>query len=140
MGFKHCRRRKAVQGFRLWARFAMGGLFVSAALFPAAPAIAGDWRIVSWNDEFVLYLDYATIRRVGPVTAYQSKVMYIKDPNLAELQSTVEMHCNRKQYRNLRVSAISRVGGIESVAAVKEWRKLEPGTNVEREFLIVCTG
>lgn len=109
-----------------------------AAASLAEPAAAADWRIVSWNDEFVLYVDHSTIRWAGSVAAYQSKVTYVKDPKLAELHTTVEVRCERRQYRNLRVSAIARAGEIESLAASKAWHKLEPGTNAEREFQIVC--
>lgn len=126
--------KACVDAVRATLRFMLG----SIAALSASPAIAGDWRIVSWNDEFVLYLDYATIRQLGAATAYQSKVLYMKDPNWAELQSTVEMRCNQKEYRNLRVSGISKEGASETVTVSKEWRKLQPGTNVEREFLIVC--
>lgn len=113
------------------------GLAVCAGLV-ATPALAADWRIVSWNEEFVLYLDHEAIRRDGPVASYQSKILYLKDPALAELRARVEMRCNERKYRNLEVWALSRTGGLEAARVAKDWRKLEPGTNIEREFVIVC--
>lgn len=113
------------------------GLAVCAGLV-ATPAHAADWRIVSWNDEFVLYLDHEAIRRDGASASYQSKILYLKDPVLAELQARVEMRCDKQEYRNLEVWALSRTGGLEATRVAKSWRKLEPGTNIEREFVIVC--
>lgn len=108
------------------------------AMLSAAPVGAADWRIVSWNDEFVLYLDYGSIEHSGRGASYESRVLYLKDPTMTELRSRVEVVCGRREYRNSRISALLRSGKEETVKALTGWQRLQPGTNAEREFLIAC--
>lgn len=109
------------------------------ALLLGAPAGATDWRIVSWNDEFVLYLDYGSIRHSTNGASYQSKVVYLKDSAVSELSSQVKVSCGRGRYRTTRISARLRSGKAETAKALTGWQKPQPGTNAEREFLIACT-
>lgn len=113
------------------------GLACCAVLL-GTPAGAADWRIVSWNDEFVLYLDYGSIRHSTNHASYQSRVVYLKDPAVFELSSQVEVICRKGRYRTTRISARLRSGGTETAKALTGWQKPQLGTNAEREFLIAC--
>lgn len=108
------------------------------ALFLAASAGAEDWRIVNWNEEFVLYVDHDTIKNVSGTAAYASKVVFLKDETLSELYSKVEVRCGERLYRNLSVSAVSKAGRTQSAKASKSWRQVGADTNVEREMRNVC--
>lgn len=112
-----------------------------STLLLAASVNAEDWRIVNWNEEFVLYVDHDTIRKVGGTAAYASKVVFLKDESLSELYSKVEVRCGEHLYRNLAVSAVSKAGRTQSTKASKAskaWRQVGAGTNVEREMRNVC--
>lgn len=112
--------------------------FACCAVLLGTPAGAADWRIVSWNDEFVLYLDYGSIRHSMNRASYHSRVVYLKDPAVSELNSQVEVMCRKWRYRATRISARLRSGGTETVKALTGWQKPQLGTNAEREFLIAC--
>ena len=108
------------------------------ALLATTPAAAADWRIVTWNEDFILFLDHSTIERSRRTASYTSKILYVKDPQVAELLSQVELRCSTRQYRNVAVTALSRSGRVDVARISKEWRTVSPGTNAEREFSIVC--
>jgi hypothetical protein len=104
----------------------------------AMPAAATDWRIVTWNEEFVLFLDHSAIQRNRRTASYTSKILYVKDPQVTELLSQIEVRCSTRQYRSVAVTALSRSGRLDVARISKEWRTISPGTNAEREFSIVC--
>jgi hypothetical protein len=108
------------------------------AALVAMPAGAADWRIVTWNEEFVLLVDHSAIQRGHRKALYTSKILYVQDPQIAELLSQIEVRCSTRQYRSVAVTALSRSGRVDVGRISKEWRRVAPGTNAEREFSIVC--
>lgn len=104
----------------------------------AVPVQAEDWRIVNWNDDFVLYVDHASISGSAGKASYASKVVFLRDEALTELHSRVEIRCDARQYRNLRISAVSKAGRVQAAKGSGTWRQVEPGTNVELEMRNAC--
>lgn len=104
----------------------------------AAYATTNDWRIINWNDDILLYVDHDSIRNVRSVASYTSKIVFLKDDNLAEVISRVQVRCDERLYRNVSVAAVSKAGREETQKASRQWRPVAPGTNVEREVQNVC--
>lgn len=97
-----------------------------------------DWRIVNWNDDILLYVDYNSIQKSNALAAYSAKIVFLKDAALSEVVSEIEVRCDTRMSRNLKISGVSKAGRITLEKASRSWRPVEAGTNVEREMHSVC--
>lgn len=120
-------------------RFLIPAICLCATFAAPATAAKNDWRIVNWNDDILLYIDYNSILKSDSLVAYSAKIVFLKDAALSEVISDSEVRCDKRMSRNVRLSGISKAGRITAGKTSRIWRTVEAGTNVEREMHSVCS-
>lgn len=111
---------------------------LSGVSVTTAAAAESNWRIVSWNEEFVLYIDQSSIKSRRPATSYLSKILYLKDRSLSELVTKVEVNCAKSVYRSRIIWSVSGSKKAAAMRMMSAWRTLQPSSNAEREAGIAC--
>ena len=125
----------------------MKQLLIALMLLVTATAASAEWTRAGENDEFIQYVDKATIRRDGNLVKMwglsdNMKVEVFAGQSFLSIRSLSEYDCKDEKERVLSESGFSGHMGKGTISYndedIKKWFAVAPGTIAETLWKIAC--
>ena len=125
----------------------MKRLLLGLTLLVTATAASAEWTISSGNDEYIQYVDTATIRRNGNlvkmwILSDYKEVEVFAGKSFLSIRALSEYDCKDEKIRVLSENGFSGQMGKGRISYndedPKKWFAVAPGTNGEAQWKIAC--